>query len=94
MHSTKKLYRYLGIRQNPTNKVFHTALRASDESNFVVINNGTQFHFVTSPDKIYNIMAEGDDLKQLKDIKSHLSTIYIGHGFIKAPAHHDTRLDK
>jgi|TARA_B100001093_G_scaffold318033_1_gene303400 hypothetical protein len=86
--------RYVGLRPNFKNGVFHTNLRASNESGFEISKDKTQMWHTSTPNKKYLIIGIGNDVNILKSIRNNIETVYKGHGYELVKTHKDERLDK
>ena len=85
--------RYVGVRFNHSNRVFHTNLRASNESGFEISTDKTQMWHTSTPNKKYLIVAVDTDVSILKSIRNNIETIYRGNFYELVKTHKDERLD-
>ena len=94
MLSNNNYTRYVGIRINHQNRVFHTNLRASNESGFKINADETQMWHISSPGKIYQIVGKDTDLNSLKSLRNSIETTYRGSRYEQSTTHKDERLAK
>jgi hypothetical protein len=90
--SEKKLKRYLGVRKNSLTEVFHTMLRAGNESDCIISEDKTQMWHKSTPENKYNIIMSSWNTNKLDRFNTVLHAGYITVGYDKAQAHHDPRL--
>jgi hypothetical protein len=90
--SNKDLYRHFGVLTNSKTKVFHSVLRAGNESDFVINKEETQMWHKSTPEKVYNILISGYNTGTLERFRTINHSAYISNGFEQADAHHDERL--
>jgi hypothetical protein len=92
MHSDIDYHRFFAIRANQKTRTFHTMIRAGEESSSVISEDGTQMWHISMPEKKYNVITDGFDLKELMYARSTLITVYKGLGYELVKSHKDERL--